>query len=67
LRIPKPIATRVGLKAGVEVEVTAENGRIIVSAARRAYSLDELLVGVTPSEMHAAYDWGAEAGREAVE
>jgi antitoxin MazE len=67
LRIPKPIATQVGLKAGDRVEVTAEDGRIVVSAARPAYSLGELLRGMTPSAMHAAYDWGADVGREAVE
>ena len=67
LRIPKPIATQVGLKAGDRVEITAEDGRIIVSVARPAYSLDELLAGMTPNEMHAAYDWGTETGHEAVE
>ena len=67
LRIPKRIATQVGLKAGDQVEITAEDGRIIVSAARPAYSLDELLAGMTPNAMHTAYDWGAEAAREAVE
>jgi antitoxin MazE len=67
LRIPKAMAAQVGLKAGAQVEVRVEDGRIIVSAARPAYSLDDLLVGVTPSAMHTAHDWGAEAGREAVE
>jgi antitoxin MazE len=67
LRVPKPIATQVGLKAGAEVEITAEDGRIIVSAARPAYSLNELLTGMTPAAMHTAFDWGADVGREAVE
>jgi antitoxin MazE len=67
LRVPKEIATHVGLKAGDRVEITAEEGRIIVSVARPVYSLDELLVGMTPDDMHAAYDWGVEVGREVVE
>jgi antitoxin MazE len=67
LRVPKEIAAQVGLKAGARVEITAEEGRIIVSVARPVYSLDELLVGMTPDEMHAAYDWGVEVGREVVE
>jgi antitoxin MazE len=67
LRVPKEIATQIGLKAGARVEITAEEGRIIVSVARPVYSLDELLVGMTPNAMHTAYDWGTELGREVVE
>jgi antitoxin MazE len=67
VRVPKEIATQVGLKAGTRVEITAEDGRIIVSVARPIYSLDELLVGMTPSAMHKAYDWGPDLGREDVE
>jgi antitoxin MazE len=67
LRVPKEIAAQIGLKAGARVEITAEDGRIIVSVARPVYSLDELLAGMTPNAMHAAYDWGTEVGREVVE
>lgn len=67
VRVPKEIAAEVGLKAGARVEITAEDGRIIIAVARPVYTLDELLVGMTPDEMHDAFDWGPEVGREAVE
>jgi antitoxin MazE len=35
--------------------------------ARPRDTLDELLVGVTPEAMHAAFDWGPDRGRETVE
>ena len=67
LRVPKEIAAEVGLKAGARVEITAEDGRIIIAVARPVYTLDELLVGMSPGEMHDAFDWGLDLGREAVE
>jgi antitoxin MazE len=56
VRIPKDIATRIGL---------AEGDRIVISVNRPRYTLDELLDGVTPEEMRAAFDWGPDVGREA--
>jgi antitoxin MazE len=67
LRVPKEIAAQLGLKPGTRVEIAAEDGRIIVTLARPAYMLDDLLVGMTPTTMHAAFDWGPDLGREAVE
>lgn len=34
--------------------------------ARPRYRLEELLIGMTPQEMRAAWDWEREAGREEV-
>lgn len=55
LRITKPIATELGLAAGSEVNVTIENGRLVVSPARRRRSLDEML---------AAFDISKHGGEE---
>jgi antitoxin MazE len=67
LRVPKEIAAQVGLKAGARVEITAEDGRIIVAVASPVYTLHELLGGMTPEAMHEAFDWGPAVGREAIE
>ncbi len=67
IRVPKEVATRVGLTEGSRVEVTADGDRIIISAERPVYTLDELLVGMTPDAMHEAFDWGPEVGDEVVE
>jgi hypothetical protein len=34
--------------------------------ARPRYRLEELLIGMTPQEMRAAWDWGGDIGREDV-
>ena len=67
IRVPKEVATRVGLTEGSRVEVTADGDRIIISAGRPVYTLDELLVGMTPDAMHEAFDWGPDVGDEVVE
>ncbi|MBV9748776.1 MAG: AbrB/MazE/SpoVT family DNA-binding domain-containing protein [Acetobacteraceae bacterium] len=67
VRIPKDIAGRLGLSEGARVEVEAEGDRIVIRAGRPRYRLADLLAGVTPEAMHDAFDWGPDAGREAVE
>ena len=67
VRVPKEVATRVGLKEGSYVEVTAEEGRIVLTPTPPRPSLDDLLVGMTPEAMHEAFDWGEEVGRERVD
>jgi antitoxin MazE len=67
LRIPKDIAAQTGLCVGARVEVAAEGGRIIITAARPRYVLVDLLQGMTPRAMREAFDWGPDKGREIVE
>lgn len=67
LRIPKDLALRAGFKEGSRVEITVEGDRIVISTARPVFSLNELLVGMTPVAMHEAFDWGPDEGQEAVE
>ena len=67
VRVPKEIAAQLGLKPGTRVEITAEEGRIIVTVARPTYSLENLLTDMTPAAMHRAFDWGPDVGREKVE
>ena len=67
LRLPKELAARLGISDGSRVELTAEATRIVISVNRPVYSLDELLRGVKPGDLQAAFDWGDDVGREAVE
>jgi antitoxin MazE len=67
LRLPKELAARLGISDGSRVELTAEATRIVISVDRPVYSLDELLRGVKPGDLQAAFDWGDDVGREAVE
>lgn len=67
IRVPKEVARRMGLTEGSRVDVTTEGNRIVVTANQPIYTLDELLVGMTPQAMHEAFDWGPDMGDEAVE
>ncbi len=49
LRVPKHIAERLRLSEGLRVEIeTDDAGRIIMTPARRRYTLDELLALCDP-------------------
>jgi antitoxin MazE len=67
VRIPKDIAGRVGLAEGTRVEIEAEDDRIVISFARPRFRLEDMLAGMTPEALHDAFDWGPDAGREAVD
>lgn len=67
IRVPKEVATRMGLAEGSRVDVTTEGNRIVISARQPVYQLAELLVGMTPDAMHEAFDWGPDVGDEVVE
>ena len=65
LRIPKSFAEQVGVKAGSEVDLSIEDGGLIVRPAqRRKYRLQELLRRVSPKNLHEEVDNGAPVGRE---
>lgn len=65
IRLPKGIARDVQLAEGSEVDVTVEDGRVILTPAVGAGSLDQLLAAVTDENLHREIDTGAPAGREA--
>lgn len=66
LRIPSSVAKELALGRGSSVEVAVEEGTLVVRPAkRRKLALRSLLNGVTKSNLHAAVDWGAPAGKEA--
>lgn len=72
VRIPKEVANRVGLSDGAQVEIEARQGQVVISPIkpRLRYTLEELVVGVTPEEAHASsaeVDWGPDVGREIIE
>ena len=65
VRIPKSFAEEVGLMDGSSVELRLVDGGLLVEpAAARPPSLDELLDGVTESNMHAEVDTGPAQGSE---
>lgn len=67
VRIPKDIANQAGLVEGARVDIETDGERVVISRSRPHYKLCDLLVGMTPTAMHQAFDWGLDAGRESIE
>jgi antitoxin MazE len=67
IRVPKAIATRIGLGEGSRVEIVAQGNQIVISTDRPVYELEELLEEMTPEAMREAFDWGPDVGREIID
>ena len=65
VRIPATVMAAAHLTLDQAVEVSEEQGRIIIEPVRRKqYKLEELLGGITPKKQHAPVDTGAPVGKE---
>lgn len=65
LRIPKSFAVESKIEQGSLVEISLEQGKIVVEPVADAdYTLEELLAGVTKRNLHAEVDTGGAAGKE---
>ena len=65
LRIPKSFAEEAGVEAGSEVDLSVEDGDLIIRPARLPrYELKDLLGGVTAKNIHKEIGAGDPVGRE---
>lgn len=67
LRFPANALAAVGLKTNDPVEVRVVEGKLVVEKTEpkaRPVTLDWLLEGVTPENLHGEIDFGAPVGRE---
>jgi antitoxin MazE len=64
LRLPKAVAQEAEIGDGDTVDVSVQNGAIVIRPAKARYSLDELVGRITPKNRHGETDWGKRAGRE---
>jgi antitoxin MazE len=65
LRIPKSFATHSSIEQGSVVDLSLENGRMIVEpTTQQEYSLEDLLARVTKKNLHSEVDSGAPVGNE---
>ncbi len=66
LRIPKSFAAETALDQGAEVDLTLEEGRLVVTPlANPEYRLDDLLSRITADNLHREADTGPAVGDEA--
>lgn len=64
LRIPKSVALEAQVSEGDPVDVSADNGAIVIRPSRRTYSLWELAGAITSRNRHRETDWGRPVGHE---
>jgi len=65
LRIPKSFATEVGLEQDSPVEVSLEDGKLVIEAAPKSkWTLKRLLAQVTKDNLHSEFDTGPATGSE---
>ena len=65
VRIPRPFAEETGLENGSSIELSLEEGRLILSPlSKKSYALENLLQGITPENVHGELDTGRPVGRE---
>ena len=65
LRIPKSFANEVGLEQDSPVEVSLEDGKLVIkSAPKSKLTLKRLLAQVTKDNRHSEFDTGTAIGSE---
>lgn len=64
VRIPRSFAAEARVEAGSIVDISLEEGTLLIRPLRRRYSLRELLKKVTARNLHGEVDTGAPVGRE---
>ena len=64
IRIPKNITNDIKVEEGSTINITVESGRIILSPARKEYSLTDLLKNITDENIHSEVTTGDHTGGE---
>jgi antitoxin MazE len=64
VRLPKAVAREARLDEGDTVDVSVNNGTIVIRPSRPTYSLQELVAKITPRNRHGETDWGEPLGDE---
>ena len=65
VRIPQNLAKELHLAEGAEIALGVVDGALVMKPrSRKRYSLDELIKGITPENIHAEIDSGIAVGNE---
>ena len=66
VRIPQNLAKEISLAEGTEIDLGIVDGTLVMKPrSRKRYSLDHLIEGITPENLHAEIESGTAAGNEA--
>jgi antitoxin MazE len=64
VRLPKSVALEAQLAEGDTVDISLDNGAIVIRPSRPRYALDELVGRITSRNRHSQTDWGTPVGHE---
>ena len=65
VRIPQNLAKEIHLTEGTEIDLGVVDGTLVIKPrTRKRYSLDELLEGITPENLHGEINSGIAVGNE---
>lgn len=65
LRIPQAFAAEAGLSQDSPVELTLDEGRLVIKPiATHTFTLEALLAGITPDNLHGEISTGGPVGKE---
>lgn len=62
VRIPSAFAKDLDLKEGMDLDVSLVEGALMLRPRPKEYTLDELLAGITPENVHGETDWPPRRG-----
>ena len=66
LRIPQAFAAEAGLSQDSPIELTLEEGHLVIKPIPAgSFKLEDLLAGITPDNLHGEISTGAPVGKEA--
>jgi antitoxin MazE len=64
VRLPKAVLDAARLKAGDRLAIEVRDRTIVIQPVADKPTLDELLAGITPENVHPATEWGGSVGKE---
>ena len=64
VRIPKEMASNLSWSEGSLVGFNQIGNRIVISASRPKYTLEDMVKGITKKNRHKEFDWGKPMGKE---
>lgn len=64
VRVPKKVLEQARLAEGDELEMHVVGGQITLSPINQPLTIESLVAGITPENMHKEQDWGKPVGKE---
>lgn len=67
LRVPSKVAAALGITPGSVADLDLKRDRLIITPRQHAYSLDDLLSGITADNLHQEIQTGRSVGAEEID